>query len=180
MTTKPFEDVVQGLMTNLFLPFRLCNNRLFLLINFTFWLINCPFLCFNKILDLIRMALDNIFERVCLQYPLTIYPGSTLWKMCANLDLLVIKIRQYYDKPPTISHIFILQWAQNIYDVEFGFLWYFRKTFWFNACNGRDFETNISSNCMSFLMKFRKNSATLYTQFSLVDVTASPHRKFYF
>ena len=113
-------------------------------------------MCFNQILNLIIMALDNIFERVCLQYPLTIYPGSTLWKMCANLDLLVIKIRLYYDKPPTISHIFILQWAQNIYDVEFGFLWYFRKTFWFNACNGRDFETNISSNCMSFLMKFIK------------------------
>ena len=108
------------------------------------------------------------------------WSNLTLWKMCADLDLLVIKIRQYYDKPPTISHIFILQWAQNIYDVEFGFLWYFRKTFWFNACNGRDFETNISSNCMSFLIKFRKNSATLYTQFSLVDVTALPHRKFYF
>ena len=83
-------------------------------------------MCFNQILDLIRMALDNIFERVCHQYPLTIYPGSTFWKMCANLDLLVIKIRQYYNKPPTISQIFILQWAQNIYDVEFGFLLYFR------------------------------------------------------
>ena len=72
-------------------------------------------------------------KRVCLQYLLTIYPGSTLWKMCANLDTLVLKIRQYYDKPPTISHIFILQWTQNIYDVEIGFLWHFRKTLSFDS-----------------------------------------------
>ena len=130
MKTKPLEEAIRQTSTS-HLGYVIPDWFYLLILPFDLWIV--PFLCFNQILDLIRMALDNLFERVSCQYPLIIYPGSTLWKMCANLAFLVIKIRQYYDKPPTISHIFILQWVQNIYDVEFAFLWYFRKTLSFNS-----------------------------------------------
>ena len=53
-----------------------CNARLAWLMSCTFSLLNYIFLCFNQILDLIRMALDKIYWRFCCKYPLNIYPAN--------------------------------------------------------------------------------------------------------
>ena len=50
---------------------------------------NCTFfLWFNQILELIKVALDNIFHRFCCQYPLIIYPGNNSVKL---IQLVIVQ-----------------------------------------------------------------------------------------
>jgi hypothetical protein len=45
-------------------------------------------LWFNQIIELIKVALDNIFQRFCCQYPLIIYPGNISVKL---IQLVIVQ-----------------------------------------------------------------------------------------
>ena len=68
----------------------LYTTRLAWLMNCTLWLMNSTFLCFNQILDFIRVALDNIFLRFYCPYPLIVYLDTRISSVFGQMSHPVI------------------------------------------------------------------------------------------